>query len=119
MSDPNDLAAFLDEAWQHLGRGVADAKSPARYPTFATTSPDGWPEAVDDWITPQGLAARISYAGRVGHLLARRTDLDPRRFAETALRDALRGETAFVVGGAPDRWEGFALVLASPEFNRR
>lgn len=45
MSDPNDLAAFLDEAWQHLARGVADAKSPARYPTFATTSPDGWPEA--------------------------------------------------------------------------
>jgi len=44
MNDPNDLAAFLDEAWQHLGRGVADAKSPARYPTFATTSPDGWPE---------------------------------------------------------------------------
>lgn len=45
MSDPDDLAAFLDTAWQHLGRGVADAKSPARYPTFATVSPDGWPEA--------------------------------------------------------------------------
>ena len=30
MSDPNDLAAFLDAARQHLGRGVADAKSPAR-----------------------------------------------------------------------------------------
>jgi len=45
MSDPNDLAAFYAEAWQHLGRGVADAKSPARYPTFATTAPDGTPEA--------------------------------------------------------------------------
>ncbi|MEO0379860.1 MAG: pyridoxamine 5'-phosphate oxidase family protein [Pseudomonadota bacterium] len=45
MTDPNDLAAFLDAAWQHLGRGVADAKSPARYPVFATTSPEGWPEA--------------------------------------------------------------------------
>ena len=45
MSDPNDLGAFLDEAWQHLTRGVADPRSPARYPTFATVSPEGWPEA--------------------------------------------------------------------------
>lgn len=45
MSDPNDLEAFLDEAWLHLSRGVADAKAPARYPTFATVSPQGVPEA--------------------------------------------------------------------------
>ena len=45
MSDPNDLGAFLDTAWQHLQRGVADRRSPARYPTFATVSPDGVPEA--------------------------------------------------------------------------
>jgi len=45
MSDPNDLAAFLAEAWQHLRRGVADSKSPARYPVFATVSPNGLPEA--------------------------------------------------------------------------
>ncbi|MFK7835409.1 MAG: pyridoxamine 5'-phosphate oxidase family protein [Sulfitobacter sp.] len=44
MSDPNDLAAFLDTAWRHLRRGVADAKSPARYPTFATTGPEGMPQ---------------------------------------------------------------------------
>lgn len=45
MSDPGDLAAFLGEAWQHLSRGVADAKAPARTPTFATVSPEGRPEA--------------------------------------------------------------------------
>ncbi|MFL4472137.1 pyridoxamine 5'-phosphate oxidase family protein [Tateyamaria armeniaca] len=45
MSDPNDLGAFLDGAWQHLTRGVADARSPSRYPTLATVSPEGWPEA--------------------------------------------------------------------------
>ena len=44
MSDHNDLQGFLDEAWQHLSRGVADRRSPARYPTFATVSPDGKPE---------------------------------------------------------------------------
>lgn len=45
MSDPNDLAAFLDEAWDHLTHGVADSRAPARYPTFATVSPTGMPEA--------------------------------------------------------------------------
>ena len=44
-SDPNDLTAFLDEAWRHLQRGVADSRSPARYPTFATVAADGTPEA--------------------------------------------------------------------------
>ncbi len=34
-----------DKVWSTLGRGVADAKHPARRPTFATVSPDGWPEA--------------------------------------------------------------------------
>ncbi|KIN60357.1 Pyridoxamine 5'-phosphate oxidase-related, FMN-binding [Sulfitobacter noctilucae] len=45
MSDPNDLRAFLKEAWQHLGRGVTDSRSPARYPTFATTDSNGTPQA--------------------------------------------------------------------------
>lgn len=45
MSDPNDLQALLDEAWRHLRRGVADARAPARYPTFTTVSPEGRPEA--------------------------------------------------------------------------
>lgn len=44
MSDPNDLKAFLDEGWQHLRRGAADSRSPARYPAFATVSPAGVPE---------------------------------------------------------------------------
>lgn len=45
MSDPGDLAAFLEEAWQHLCRGAADRRHPARYPTFATVSREGRPEA--------------------------------------------------------------------------
>ena len=36
---------ILAKVWGTLGRGVADAKHPARRPTFATVSPDGWPEA--------------------------------------------------------------------------
>ena len=45
MSDPNDLQAFLDEGWQHLRRGVADARAPARQLVLATVSREGAPEA--------------------------------------------------------------------------
>lgn len=36
---------LLNTVWATLARGVADAQHPARLPTFATLSPDGWPEA--------------------------------------------------------------------------
>lgn len=45
----NDWFETLDglqtRLWQSLGRGVADRLHPARHPTLATISPDGWPEA--------------------------------------------------------------------------
>lgn len=48
-TDPHPWAASLDgllaQVWQRLSRGVADRRAPARHPTFATTSPQGWPEA--------------------------------------------------------------------------
>ncbi|MFK7941398.1 MAG: DUF1800 family protein [Paracoccaceae bacterium] len=88
-------------------------------PLYRPPGPQGWPEDAEAWITPQGLAARLEFASGVGQLLAKQSALDPRRFAEATLRDALRPETAFAVGAAPERWEGLALTLASPEFNRR
>ena len=111
----NDLARGGRSSGLRIVRVLRDLGQPLMRPP----GPDGWPEEAEAWITPQGLAARLSYAGKVGQLIAKRSDADPRKFAEAALRDALRPETAFAVGGAPDRWEGFALVLASPEFNRR
>jgi hypothetical protein len=38
------LAGLKAEAWDTLARGVQDADHPARLPSFATLSPDGWPE---------------------------------------------------------------------------
>jgi pyridoxamine 5'-phosphate oxidase len=48
-TDPHPWAATLDglytQAWARLVRGVADRRAPARHPTLATVSSDGWPEA--------------------------------------------------------------------------
>lgn len=49
MIDPHPWAATLDglfaQVWTRLIRGVNDRHAPARHPTFATVSPQGWPEA--------------------------------------------------------------------------
>jgi pyridoxamine 5'-phosphate oxidase len=39
------LDTLFDQAWQRLVRGVHDRHAPARHPTLATVSPDGWPQA--------------------------------------------------------------------------
>ncbi len=41
---PHDLDAFLDDAWQLLGRGTVDSKSAANRPALATVGAEG-PEA--------------------------------------------------------------------------
>ncbi|MGR3539900.1 MAG: DUF1800 domain-containing protein [Hasllibacter sp.] len=79
--------------------------------------PDGWPEAPEAWVTPPGQAARIGWAMRVP---ARLGDLpDPRALARHALGRRAGGALRFAVGAAEDRVSGVALVLASPEFQRR
>ncbi|MBN2629642.1 MAG: pyridoxamine 5'-phosphate oxidase family protein [Rhodobacteraceae bacterium] len=47
--DPHPWAADLHrlhaQVWARLVRGVGDRHAPARHPTLATVSPEGWPEA--------------------------------------------------------------------------
>lgn len=134
-----------DEAWETFGEkarqpfdwlaaslrafgvtGQPDEKE-ARYLTHALSllnqpvgrapGPDGWPEEARDWITPQGLTVRLDVASRLARRHGR--GVDPRRFVRTALGDAARAPTLFAAENAAEAWEGIALTLASPEFNRR
>ena len=45
MKDFQKLDDFLDFGWAQIYRGKADKKSPARHPTFVTSSADGFPNA--------------------------------------------------------------------------
>ena len=45
MKDFQKLDDFLDFGWAQISRGKADKKSPARLPTFLTSSADGFPNA--------------------------------------------------------------------------
>jgi uncharacterized protein (DUF1800 family) len=96
---------------------VGPAMHRLNQPLFDAPGPDGWPEAAEAWITPPGLTARIDWASRLGQRLGPETD--PRAFLATALADYAGPETTFAATRAAEKWEGVALVLASPEFNRR
>lgn len=80
--------------------------------------PDGWPEAEADWITPQGLAARITWAMQAPERLVRPLP-DPRGFVTTALGARAEEQLVWAVNAAESARDGVGLVLASPEFNRR
>ncbi|MEM7546861.1 MAG: DUF1800 domain-containing protein [Pseudomonadota bacterium] len=112
---PDEIAIYLDPT--HRPLRVRRPLVRMNQIVYVPPGPQGWPEEAEAWITPQGLSERIDWASRLGRKVAARTD--PRDFLRTALADHMSDETEFAATRAAERWEGIALVLASPEFNRR
>ncbi len=85
----------------------------------APAGPDGWPEEIGAWITPQGLGARIAWAMETPEQLLKRPLPDPREMARRCL-GSLGSEVLSVAAGRSETLrEGVGLVLSAPEFNRR
>ena len=80
--------------------------------------PDGWAEEDAEWITPQGLAARVQWAMSTPQRLFQ-TLPDPREFVGFALGSHAPGEVVFAAGAAESRSEAIGLVLSAPRFQRR
>lgn len=80
-------------------------------------SPAGWPDDAASWATPEAMMRRVefalAFAGRV------RTRREPGDLAEAVLGDALSDETGTAIRRAGSRTEALALMLSSPEFQRR
>lgn len=101
-----DTRLYLSSPMQVMGQ-----------PWQVPKGPDGWPEPLEDWITPQGLAARIQWALMAAGMWGR--NVGPKTFVRTALGEMADTQLIETVGFAESRLEGIALTLASPEFNRR
>jgi len=86
-------------------------------PYLRAGGPNGWPEEAEFWITPSGLTARIDWATTLASTYGQ--ELDPRQFLKDSLADATNAQLRGLAAGAEVKWEGVALVLASPDFNRR
>lgn len=87
-------------------------------PWETPVGPDGWPEAAQDWIIPQAMAGRISWALRMPKEFVDPLP-DPRRFVRDALGDLAPQSVVFAAQSAENRSDGVGVVLASPAFQRR
>lgn len=124
---------FLMAALRALGMTGTELRRMARGPAMrllarpmglmgqewlSPNGPDGWPEAAEAWITPQGMGARISWAMEVpGRLVVPMPD--PSDFLRSALGSAADERLIWAAARAESKREGVGLVLASPAFNRR
>lgn len=83
---------------------------------FSAPSPKGWPEEAEAWATADAIVKRMQFAQSFSRLGAGR---DPNRLASDALGARLTPVVATAVARAESRPEGLALLLMSPEFQRR
>jgi len=84
---------------------------------FSAPSPKGWAEDAQTWASPDGLVKRMQWAQGFAAAVADRTD--PNALAVSALGARLTPPVAKAVSRAETRKEAFALLVMSPEFQRR
>ncbi|MGB3167576.1 MAG: DUF1800 domain-containing protein [Alteraurantiacibacter sp.] len=86
-------------------------------PTWQVGSPAGWGDTAYDWAGSGALMTRVEIAAQLSRRLV--GESDPRELATEVLGDALRPATRGAISGSGDAAMGFALLIASPEFQRR
>jgi uncharacterized protein (DUF1800 family) len=84
---------------------------------FVAPSPAGWPDVASAWISPESVLRRAEWCQSFAAKLP--DPPDPVEIAQFTLGDALPDETVQAIRRAPDRRTGLALLLASPQFQRR
>lgn len=84
---------------------------------FTPPSPKGWPDDARTWAAPDALIKRMLWAQ--GFAAAAADRADPNALAAEALGARLTPAVAKAVSRAETRREAFALLVMSPEFQRR
>jgi len=142
--DLRALAATLvdsDEAWQTPARKIRSPyeyliaagrllaqvpDEPSRYlgalnllgqPLWAPSGPNGFPDTNATWAAPEGMKLRLDIAAQISSRLG--DNVDPRDLVELVAADAASQETRQTIARAESRQQALALLLMSPEFQRR
>ena len=83
----------------------------------AAPSPAGWPDTAEEWLGPDAVWKRVEWATRLAERVG--GQVDARALAESSLGPLLGASTATQIGRAADAPQALALLLLSPEFQRR
>jgi uncharacterized protein (DUF1800 family) len=85
---------------------------------FGAPSPKGWPDEAAPWAASDALIKRMQFAQAFAAAAGPRAD-DPKALAEQALGARLTPAAATAIARAESRAEAVALLLMTPEFQRR
>lgn len=116
LAPPADVIAGIKP--QMMVRHITEPLITMGQPWEKPIGPDGWSEEDTDWITPQGLATRVTWAMSVPDAMMGALP-DPREFVDTALGPYANDAVRFAAGAAESKAEAIGLVLMSPAFQRR
>ncbi|HMM89989.1 DUF1800 domain-containing protein [Bradyrhizobium sp.] len=114
---------FLVAAGRLLARIPND---PGRYlgglntlgqPLWSPAGPNGFPDTSAAWASPEGVKLRLDISAQIASRLA--DGIDPRDLLELVAADAASVETRRAIERAESRQQALALLLMSPEFQRR
>jgi uncharacterized protein (DUF1800 family) len=86
-------------------------------PLWSPAGPNGFPDTNAAWAAPEGIKLRLDIAAQVASRLA--DSVDPRDLLELVAADAASTETRNTIERAESRQQALALLLMSPEFQRR
>ncbi len=103
---PSLAMEHLVPAVQGMGQSIGRAPSP-----------QGWPDRAEDWLSPDALLKRVHWAE--GFAQRHGAGYDARALARAAFGEDLSSGTARQIERADSATQAIALLLASPEFQRR
>jgi len=86
-------------------------------PLWSPAGPNGFPDTNAAWMAPEGMKLRLDISAQVASHLA--DSIDPRDLLELVAADAASPETRRTIERAETRQQALALLLMSPEFQRR
>jgi uncharacterized protein (DUF1800 family) len=87
---------------------------------MAAPSPKGWSDQSSDWSGPDAVLSRIAFARQLASRLPQTIDTrQVVQLADNALGPRLTPATRSAVAGTADAGEALALLISSPEFQRR
>ncbi|WP_454624750.1 DUF1800 domain-containing protein [Bradyrhizobium cenepequi] len=114
---------FLIASGRLLGRNPED---PSRYlgglnvlgqPLWSPAGPNGFPDTSAAWAAPEGMKLRLDISAQIASRLG--DGVDPRELLELVAADAASPDTRRTIERAESRQQALALLLMSPEFQRR
>jgi uncharacterized protein (DUF1800 family) len=86
-------------------------------PLWTPPGPNGFPDTETAWASPEGMKVRLETAAQIATRIG--DTLDPRDLLDKITADAASPETRQAMARAESRTQGLALLLMSPEVQRR